>query len=506
MLLWITLTAALAATAMQDPADAAATVAPVVGDEVFLAAHVDLARADLPAYVGRVAGAPADHEDLPRAIQALGAWSERLKKAGVRDLFVLFDPADIPGFVAAVPLSPGADSQAIADALGASGPNLPFKLPARETIRGVVVAGSAGAVARIGGVRPAPRPEFAEALAAGGATPIRLVFMPSSVQRRAIDESMANLPDALGGGPITTVTRGVRWVSVGLDLGPAPRLHATVQADSPAAATEVQKVIESGLASMANEVRRDPALTALARGIGDLKPHTQADRVTIEADLTKATELAAVPLGHMREATRRNQCINNLKQIGLAMHNYHGTYNHFPAAFSTSKDGKPLLSWRVQILPYVEAQALYNEFHHDEPWDSPHNKALIPRMPRVYASPSARPALAREGKTTYLTLRGPKTIFPGSEGVSIKEITDGTSNTLLVVDADDPSAVVWTNPEDFEVTPEFSMKGLFGHHPHGTDFLFGDGSVRFLKETIEPQLLQDLSTRNGGEVISSDRY
>jgi hypothetical protein len=123
-------------------------------------------------------------------------------------------------------------------------------------------------------------------------------------------------------------------------------------------------------------------------------------------------------------------------------------------------------------------------------------------MPKIYACPSGSRTLAEEGKTTYLTPRGPATIFPGAQGVKIQGVTDGTSNTIFVVDASDDSAVVWTKPDDWEVAPNFSTRGLFGHHHGGTFFGMADGSVRFLKETIALQVLQALTTRNGGEVLN----
>src|ERR1700731_3796855 len=89
-----------------------------------------------------------------------------------------------------------------------------------------------------------------------------------------------------------------------------------------------------------------------------------------------------------REAARRAQCTNNLKQIGLAFHNYHSANNAFPRAAITDKQGKPVLSWRVAILPYIEQQELYKKFKRDEPWDSPHNKALLKEVPTTYVCPS----------------------------------------------------------------------------------------------------------------------
>src|SRR5260370_37344826 len=94
---------------------------------------------------------------------------------------------------------------------------------------------------------------------------------------------------------------------------------------------------------------------------------------------------------------------NNLKQIGLAMHNYEGVYRTIPPSAICDKNGKPLLSWRVAILPYIEQDNLYRQFNLDEPWDSENNKKLIPLMPRTYASPLAP---TEEGKTYYKVFGG----------------------------------------------------------------------------------------------------
>src|SRR5205085_607175 len=107
------------------------------------------------------------------------------------------------------------------------------------------------------------------------------------------------------------------------------------------------------------------------------------------------------------------QCVNNLKQIGLAFHNYADQKDGFPAAAITGPGGKPLLSWRVAILPYIEQQALYQKFKLDEPWDSPHNKELIKYMPTVYACPS-RNRDAEPGMTAYRVFAGKDTLLEPS--------------------------------------------------------------------------------------------
>ena len=478
-------------------------VAPLLGGEVAAVAHVDLAKVDVPTFVRRIAGKLTDEEDVKGAIAAADGWVESLKKAGAKDIFLLLDPADVPGHpVAVVPLAGGADAKAIAQLLT----GVPVRWPASETIRGAVVAGSPAALARVRDAGHSPRPELAAALAAGEGAAVQLVILPSTTQRRAVEESVATLPAQLGGGPITTLTQGLRWASLEMAFEPRQTLRVTLQARDADAAQALRRLARGGLDHLAGEGRRDPGLAPLAAAIGRLKPEVNGDRVILGADPEKTAELLIMPIRQAREAARRSQCVNSLKQIGLAMHNYHSAHNAFPAAYSAGPDGKPLLSWRVHILPYLEQKALYDEFHLDESWDSPHNKGLVARMPPVYVCPSGGRAVAREGRTTYLTPRGPATSFPGARAIKIQEITDGTSNTILVVDAGDSAAVAWTKPDDWEVPADLAPRGPFGHHLAGTNFAFADGSVRFIKETVAPQILKALLTRDGGEVVSSDEY
>jgi prepilin-type processing-associated H-X9-DG protein len=485
----------------------AVAVAPVLGEEVFAVLHVDLTKTDVPALLPRMLGKLADENDVRGTITALSGWTEALKKAGAKELFVLLDALDMPGLpVLAVPLTGGADGRAIAGVLLGAGIDSPLKLPASETIRDVVIAGSRGAVARIRNTPPAARPELARALAAAGDLSLQIAIIPSATQRRALEESLPQLPAELGGAPITTVTQGLLWALLTLAPGPEPALLGRVQTRDAGSAMALGKILKDALGLVVTKSRDDPPMVPLTTALGQLKLAANGDRIELEADLAKVAEIVALPFRRAREAAQRAQCTNQLKQLGLAMHNFHSNRNTFPPAYTTGKDGKPLLSWRVQLLPFLDAKALYDEFHLDEPWDSPHNKALITRMPSVYACPSARPSLRSAGKTTYLTPRGPATMFPGAEAIKIQDITDGTSNTIMVVDASDDAAVIWTKPDDWDVAPEFKAEGLFGHHTGGTTFLFGDGSVRFLREKVASKVLQKLTTGNGGEVIDASEF
>lgn len=202
-----------------------------------------------------------------------------------------------------------------------------------------------------------------------------------------------------------------------------------------------------------------------------------------------------------RESARRMQAMNSLKQIGLAMHNYHDTYKSFPAAYSVDKDGKPLLSWRVHILPYIDQGALYEQFKLDEPWDSEHNIKLVPMMPVAYRSPNST---LGPGMTNFLTVRGEGTVFPGSQGMKMASIVDGTSNTIMVVEVPDRTAVTWTKPDDYEFDKDNPAAGLSGMRPGGFNAAFCDGAVRFVADSIDGETLVALFGRADGKVVPQD--
>lgn len=208
-----------------------------------------------------------------------------------------------------------------------------------------------------------------------------------------------------------------------------------------------------------------------------------------------------------RSAARRMQSSNNMKQIGLAMHNYHDTFGKLPAQASTDKDGKKLLSWRVHILPFVEQQALYEQFHLDEPWDSEHNKKLIANMPGVYRNPKSN---APENETTYLVPVGKDLAFeePTKEtrekfplGTRFAQFTDGLSNTAIAVNVADEASVIWTKPDDLEVDLQNPWNHLDDTAPEGIQVLFCDGSVQMLSPNTTAKFLQLLFQRNDGQPL-----
>ena len=196
-----------------------------------------------------------------------------------------------------------------------------------------------------------------------------------------------------------------------------------------------------------------------------------------------------------RSQDRRQVQADNLKQIGLAFHNYVSTNVHLPPMATYGPDGLPTLSWRVALLPYLGENELYRQFRQDEPWDSPHNKALAARMPAVFETPASP---APSGLTRIRGFAGKGTIFEGSQGVRMEDITDGTSNTLLVAVADE--ATPWTKPGELPFVPGRPLPALDHRGTDGYQIGIVDGSVRLLA-LEEASVLPAIITRAGGEVI-----
>ena len=208
----------------------------------------------------------------------------------------------------------------------------------------------------------------------------------------------------------------------------------------------------------------------------------------------------AAPTTTVRE--NRAASLSNIMTIGLAMHNYAGEHdNRFPSA-AIRKDGKPLLSWRVAILPYLEQKALYDQFHLDEPWDGAHNKTLLDQMPAVYAAPAARGE--QKSSTYYQVFAGPGALFGGNEGTKLADITDGTAMTIMIAEAAKP--VPWTKPEDLPFAAGKPLPPLGGLFEDGFNVGFGDGAARFIKKSISPDALRALITYNGREQIGGDQF
>jgi hypothetical protein len=503
----------LAQAPAQPVADARVqAIAPFVDNDVIAVLQIDVVRTDLQGLSARVLGGspPGVINDVKRSL----LWSESLRKAGAREVYFVFSIIDMPGMpFAVVPLAAGADAAQITRVFqgGSKEPRL-YGFPVCVTLPNAIVAGMPAALNRVGRAPSARRPELLAAFAAAGGeeVPARLLILPSADSRRVLEEMVPSFPAELGGGSMTDLTRGMLWAALALEIGPQPSVRLVAESKDATSAKALD-----GLANhVLNYLGRLPdvlrILPDLPKILANVKPATEGSRLTMNVDAKQAASLIDAISRPARQAAIRSQCVNNEKQIALAIHNYIASHGSFPPAYTADKTGKPLLSWRVLILPYIEQDALYKEFHLDESWDSPHNKALIAKMPVTYRCPGESDDLANQGRTRYVTPRGKATIFPGIQTVKLRDVTDGTSNTIMVIETGDANAVVWTKPDDWEVDPEPNMAGVLSNHAGnsgtGSNFGYADGSVHFLNERIKPATLRALLSRNGVEVISADDF
>ena len=235
----------------------------------------------------------------------------------------------------------------------------------------------------------------------------------------------------------------------------------------------------------------------------DLEPKLDGKKVSIEVNNVNAMMVPTLvgmllpAVQSVRAAARRTTSLNNLRQIGLACLNYESANMHFPTQANYDDDGKPLLSWRVHILPYIEQNNLYEQFHLDEPWDSDHNKKLIAKMPAAYESPAVS---LDEGKTVYLGIAGEGAIF-SEEEIGFEAITDGSSNTALIVEVNPEMAVEWTKPQDYELNPEDPLEGLGNVHAGGFLAAFCDGSTHFVANNVDPEVWKNVTQMSDGNVV-----
>ena len=181
----------------------------------------------------------------------------------------------------------------------------------------------------------------------------------------------------------------------------------------------------------------------------------------------------------VREAARRTQSLNNQRQLVLAMHNYYSDNDSLPPAYTVDDDGNPLLSWRVAILPYLEQQDLYDQFHHDEPWDSEHNIQLLDQMPLLFKNPSTA---GQPGWTDYVApINDDSVLVPGA-GIDFDAVTDGTSATVMLMEVGASQQVPWTSPQDIEIETLESLDEIDNGHPGTVLIAMADGSVRAISK------------------------
>ncbi|MFV0535480.1 MAG: DUF1559 domain-containing protein, partial [Cumulibacter sp.] len=369
-----------------------------------------------------------------------------------------------------------------------------------------LLVGTTATLDRYANLKPAARPDLIEPLAAEDAA-LAAVLSPGHDERRVLRELWPMLPrpyDKLTG-PL--VADDVHGVTATIQLGAAPSAELRIASPNPSAREAIAQALSAGMQTGVAWVEaHQPQYAVAAKGAVDLlAPRIEPGAVTLHLDATNdtvkqfATSVLAPAILVARESAARKSKMNDMKQIGLAMLNFHDVNGFFPGNI-VDKDGKPLLSWRVAILPYLEMNTAFDKFHVDEPWNSPHNLEFAKRaIPEVYCRDN------REGMTTYL-----RPIYDGSDlaaargdtqpiekrfsgrqcflqpGEKFKDITDGTSLTIMVAEVAPEHAIFWTKPDDWEVDLKDPLAKLRTDKREGFVSGYYDGSARYEPFDIDP--------------------
>lgn len=189
--------------------------------------------------------------------------------------------------------------------------------------------------------------------------------------------------------------------------------------------------------------------------------------------------------------------LDNMKKIGRAFHDYHDSFTRFPPADAHLVDGKPILSWRVHLLPFLGQAELYKQFNLQAPWDSPQNSALLEKMPDVFQCTGVN----QSGYTSIMTFSGEGTPFSGGRGVRLRDIRDGSSNTILCVIAGPDKAVPWTQPVDLPFNSG-NPSSVLGQSPNGSFLsVAADGSIRNITSDLPAQTLRNLIQHQDGNPL-----
>lgn len=309
-------------------------------------------------------------------------------------------------------------------------------------------------------------------------------------------------------------------VTVTLDLGKSVDLNVRIQAGTAGQAGQCEKALgvllgliqdETGKELATAQKSNDVAIRDLAAIMKALVESTRSARfetlgnetrmaLSMPANLPYAGAYLAAKK-KVQSAAAAQVSANNLKQIAIAVHAYNDQHGNLPPAAICDKAGKPLLSWRVLLLPYLEQNELYKQFKLDEPWDSEHNKKLLAKMPDVYLIPGQGDGAGTD--THYRVFVGNGAGFDWLMGGKLQAIADGTSNTVMCVTA--ATAVPWTKPEELDFDPDKDMTRLVGAVVEGRiQVAMFDGSVRSLTRIPSKKALHGLITQSGGEVVNID--
>ncbi|MDR2705489.1 MAG: DUF1559 domain-containing protein [Planctomycetaceae bacterium] len=553
--------------AQKTPEQLAEEIAPLVSENTIVVAHIDSATFSLKDFYGSiktnsqmlldaVASIPEMNATMKSAIDsycpsqefiqqidtifpvAEKEFQEHYKMTGIRDFYYLamLDGTPISDFLV-VPLRSGInkeflESQNFTEING-------FMILYGKAFRRTLQQGTSQEMVRFAfqtGFVKTHRPEIAKAFALAGNKPIKAVAFFPAYTKTLFTQITPTLPEPLNKIPVAQITDGLRYAAAGFDFNTF-RGEITICSKDQASAEQFRNIVLS-FSDVIKEFQKmkelqknntDELIISMRWGefIGSLIkqnsdflfPPPNDGKMIIRYQSTDSADdmkklLVSINniVKHLRtdQMVQQENCVKNIRNIILAMHNYYDRNKSLPPAYTLNKDGKPLQSWRVLLLPYLEHAALYEQIRLDEAWDSEWNKQFHNQCPVVFQCSTMTDEEKKSGGTSYSLVIGKQTYpVPGKRKFLFSDVTDGTSNTIAVIERKTP--VNWMQP-DAELTENAVFRGVTDsasgvglRHQKGEDNGFNtgwlDGSVRFIEEKIPLEKWKAFLTISGGEVV-----
>ncbi|EMI19743.1 secreted protein containing DUF1559 [Rhodopirellula maiorica SM1] len=464
----------------------------VVMHDTIAAAHLDLTQIDVPTTVqilSKLTGKPGESPFVPLAEGVI----KSLLDAGVKQLYVtLPGRALLHGGVCIV--APCSDKDSVSKLFtNLLDPiSLPYKFDVLETEHAVVIcpAVMASEYQNNGSREQVDRDEFNAGLQSMASFAHQAVIsLPADIHQELTllwPEKLSD-HDPTGFSPQRWVA-SVRSISMGWDFPPATALELRFQCTDHDGAT-------------ACEQEMSKLLMMIPPGIVRPKLSVDSNNVVIKADPEEINVFLKSISKPARQDAQRRQTINNFKQLALAIHNFHGKHGFLPGKYTVDAEGRPLLSWRVALLPYLDQASLYAKFKLDEPWDSERNRPLSEQMPQVFEV-AGDDLAAGHSRIRLPVIAGGLWAGEGPPR-TLRNMIDGTSNTVWIATAPPSAAVTWTKPDDWKLE-EAKLSDQFFADQSDAIVSFADGSARALTPTIAAETLKALLTMAGGEVVPQD--
>ncbi len=497
----------VAATSFGLLAEETSPIADIATEDVIAVGFVKLAEVDLAGLAqwatdaGVLDGAPAEQAEM--GVQVGHEFIRQLTDAGADRILCLVRQADIENSslpVFALSLSKDGEAEKLERRVKMFA-SMSGSMQLTTMTKGrYVFVGEERAIDSFAKTDTSQRKDLEDAWNKSDTTEAGMIVVGDADSRRVARELLPSLDPPYEKLTGELVADRLDFAALSLSLKKDIAGKVVVETKDPQAAAIIAEAYNSFVATLDDgTLANGMEAKTLKPFLADIKPAVDGPKVTFDLNgLFGNPRNLLNAILPVRTAARRTQMMNNLRQVALASLNYESANRKFPAS-SYDADGKPLLSWRVHILPFMEQNNLYQQFKLDEPWDSPHNIELAKVIPATYVSQLREDAAAQaEGKTRVQVVMTEGCGF-GREGRKIASITDGTSNTIMVMLAPTKSAVVWTKPDDLKIDLDDPEKAL-GDLKKPLIFAFFDGSV-YKFDGLTKEKLKAFLTVAGGELV-----